>query len=390
MKKEQSFFIQLISDHLNDRITNVAYEQLNWDEILCYAHNHQVSGIVYYQYKDNVPLKYAEILKREMLGTMCFQASRENELEHTQILFKDASIPFFIVKGPIVADLYPNPGLRSMGDIDIIVHVEDREECHNILLRNGFTCVYKEEEREWAYFKNNIEFELHGHLVNKSINVKDCEVMFFDTCWDYIVDEQLVWNFHLLYLLFHIKKHMLNYGVGFRQFMDLAVVAQKKVLNWQWIKSKLEEMEMLLFAQTCYGFIERWFGIKTPIAIEIDDEFFEKTTEHIFSNGVFGFDNTDNYDNILINRVRKRKNIIFQMTVISIKKTFPSMKTMKNIGMYKYLDRLPLLLPIAWVHRWFKILQLKGLRGVEKGIGSAFTSKEQVIQRERYLKKWGL
>ena len=54
-------------------------------------------------------------------------------------------------------------------------------------------------------------------------------------------------------------------GVGFRQFLDLAVAARRCELDTDWLTKALAEQNLLVFAQTCSALLERWFGAPLPL-----------------------------------------------------------------------------------------------------------------------------
>ena len=44
-----------------------------------------------------------------------------------------------LMKGSVVQESYPVPALRSMGDIDIIIHTEDREKTDAVMQAEGYS-----------------------------------------------------------------------------------------------------------------------------------------------------------------------------------------------------------------------------------------------------------
>ena len=389
MTKEQLYFIQLLSDHLNSRKTECVND-LDWEILHHYAQKHQVNGIFYVQAKDNMPLEVAKKFSQEMLATFYYQSSKENEMMQIKQALDEAEIPFFIVKGPVVAQLYPIPKLRVMGDIDLVIHTNDREACHNLLIKKGFTCFSKQEDREWQYNKNYMELELHDHLVyEEAVNEKGQDV-FFNDCWRYVKNDELDWNFHLLFLIFHLRKHLMNSGVGFRQFMDLSVVAQSIEIDWEWLENNLKKTGMFEFAKKCYGFIDRWFGIHTPLSEKVDDQFYEQATEKIFADGIFGFGNGENANSYVINQIRHNRFPKIGMIRLAFSQLFPSRKELKDTDPYTYLGKYPILLPIAWIHRMIRGSNVKKLKVVTNVIKNSFISNDQIEKRVNMLNKWGL
>ena len=382
MTKEQSFFIQILADHLNGRETK-CNDVLDWNIIHDYARKHQVSGIVYTQAKDYMSVETMNVFRQETMAALYHATQRDNDFLSVTKELNVNNIPHFVVKGPAVAELYPVPKLRAMGDIDLVIKHEDREKCHNIIINSGYKCISKQDDREWQYYKNNVELELHDRLVyDEAVNEKGQDA-FFNDCWKYAREGKLDWNFHLLFLIFHLRKHFMNSGVGFRMFMDLAVVAVKMHIDWTGIQDNLKNTGMLEFAKKCYGFIELWFGIRTPIKEKIESLFFEEATQKIFKDGVFGFDNYENRTNVTANILRNSKHPKLSLFHLYVKELFPSWKLLSGTSAYNYLNNSKLLLPIAWIHR---LCRNVGKRKSKLMIASM----NDYDKRMTWLEKWGL
>lgn len=134
--------------------------------------------------------------------------------------------------------------------------------------------------------------------------MKKIHKAFFNDCWKYVEDGAVDPSFHFLFLLLHLRKHFINMGVGFRQFMDVAVL-EREELNWPWIEKKLRELELWAFAEKVFALNEVWFGVAPPLGIEpVDQSFIGEATELILRNGVFGFDNKENKHNVAVNIVK--------------------------------------------------------------------------------------
>lgn len=390
MTREQIVFIQILSDYLNNRKTTINLDGLEWKDILLIARKQQVSGIVYSQVNKYMPLDVSEEFYKELIATLYSQSRIEYELNRIKKDLSISEVPFFIIKGKTIAALYPNPLLRTMGDIDVVVHSSDREKCHRIMIDRGFECNARLKDREWQYFKMNMEFEFHDHLVYKEVINERIQFDFFNDYWQYVQDGELDWNFHLLFLIFHLRKHLMNAGAGFRPFMDIAIVAQKRQLDWKWIEGKLERIEMLVFAKKCYGVIERWFGIGTPLASAIDDDFYNIITEKVFNDGLFGLNNIDNSDAAIINTIRGKKHPKLNMIRIVLKRIFPPRNEMQGIKEYEYLNRFVILLPIAWIQRFIKRIRAGGIKAWINDIKGPFRAQDRINKRSDMLNKWGL
>lgn len=388
MTKEEIYFIRFLSDHLNGRKTEPVYD-LNWKEIYKLSNNHQVTGIISAQCMFFIPPEMKPLFQRAQAKAFYYYLKRKNILKELDDTFLEKEIEHFTVKGLLISNYYPVPALRTMGDIDLVVHTEDREKADTILKEKNFHLT-NQSNAEWVYFQNDIEIELHDHLIYGSIINQGCLLEFFSSFWNFVDNDILDPSYHFLFLLLHIRKHFMYSGIGFRQFMDLAVMAVKEQsLDWIWIHEKLQELDLLKFASTCFGFIKKWFDILIPANNILPDEaFFETATETILHNGVFGFHNKDNIGNMKVNIMRENKDRVFPNIRNATAVLFPSYQVMRKNRRYSFIDGKPQLTPIAWGYR-------VGLRLIDIIKGKAempivVPSKKKLIKRDEFLNNWGL
>ena len=267
MTAEKEFFLKVLSDHLSGNET-VPPADINWDILYDLSHMHQMDGIVYYQCKNFIPAQSCIKYKKLYLATVYSSMNIESSYKTVDDYFKKANIQHFIIKGLKTASCYPVPALRTMGDLDIVVPKEEKERAGEILMDLGFVrCSGQYPDYNWEYVYKNMHYELHHQLIYDEIITNKKQELFFNDCWRYIKDGDLDWSFHFLFLFSHLRKHMMNYGAGFRMFMDIAAMIQRAPdMNWPWIEEKLEMLEMGKFSKICFVLIETWFGIKAPIS----------------------------------------------------------------------------------------------------------------------------
>ena len=389
---EQSFFLSILSDHINRRKTIVPSELIDWEKILYYAQIQQVEGIVFFQCKSFLPSEIKKNLEDMYGSSLLVFANHEHYLKRIKNSLSTNNIECFIVKGIPVASYYPLPPLRKMSDTDLVVHSEDRKRVHDILLELGYKNESCFEGREWIYYKDRYLLELHDSLIySEAINLKAHEE-YFKNFWDYVHNGVLDWNYHFLYLILHLRKHLMNFGVGFRQFMDIAAVAKNnKELDWGWIKEQLIKLDMIEFSQIVFAFNDAWFGVSSPIhKKELDESFYEIATEQVFNNGVFGFNNDENKGNSVVNNARKSKNAKIFMFTTAVRKVFPKYSSLINSPKYSFLIGKKWLLPYAWIYRIVKGANKTDYSKNVSIVTSSFVSKETIDKREDYLKQWGL
>lgn len=372
---EEKVFIQILQDHLHRQKTLIS-ENVDWDIIYNYSKQHQVEAIVYYQTKK-------EDLRKSYFVALYYASNRKLLLKQ---LFSEITTAYVIVKGIEVAKLYPVPELRTMGDIDIVAR--NREEFHNAFIKLGSIVDLNKKDWEWHYHKSEINIELHDRLVYKeTVNDNIKQVTFFNNLWIYVQDNKLDWNFHFMFLIYHLKKHIMNSGVGFRQFLDIAVVMKYVDLDWTWISEKLDEIELLPFTCVVLGFIKKWFDVEGEIeATLIEDDFYYEATKKIFKDGVFGFNNEENKKAIVINETIRQGKIAQFKTLV--KKVFPSYEYMCATPHYAWIKKRIILLPVAWAYRWFRGFMKFDSR--MEFLKSSFVRNEKIEKREAMYRKWKL
>ena len=399
MNKEQRFFLQALTEHINGEFNSIPTENINFNRLVSYAESHQLAGIIYYQIKNTEFEKCCESLKEYSGADIFYYLNRKSMLKDIFDEFTKNNISYFLIKGAVIADYYPKPELRSMGDADIVIHPSDRENAHNIMLDLGFSCS-QDYVNEWLYKKSGVEFEIHTALVYDSIINTNEITEFFNDCWKYVKDNKgvlsLDLNYHLLYLFLHIRKHILLSGVGLRQFFDVAVLikSQYDKLNWEWIETTLKQINLLKFAKACFVLIKEWFGVSVPIVTEkAYADFIESATQKIFSDGVFGLNPDIDKYNDLVNLLRNNGNKIsfWIMFKLAFSKIFPSYSDMLSDGRYrKFIYNKPYKLPLIWVMRFYDGIKLRGFKYGTKLIKNSFASSETIKKEIDIIEKWGL
>lgn len=391
MIDEHTIFINLLSDHLAGRkseyITNV-----DWSILTSLAKAHQVEGIVFYQCKSYMPSEVYSLFERKFSATVYYFKNRERAWQNVCRSFNESGIPVLSIKGLEIANCYPVPSLRTMGDLDILVHLEDKEKAGDLLEQLGFTIKERNPYYDWQCSINGLMFELHHNLLYQEAATRNNQAMFFNDYWNYINGGKLDWSFHFLYLIAHLRKHLMNKGVGFRMFMDVAVVIQNvSTLDWPWIEEKLNELEMLEFAHICFALIEYWFGILAPVEYpNLEGNLLKKATEKIIANGVFGFQDKSNGINNTINQLNNNGRItLISRVKLFWKMLFPSYHNMANCSHYKFIRGRAWLLPIAWGYRIYR-MAIGKTTNAKTILKRIMTPQIEISRREAELKEWGL
>ena len=391
MKKENLFFLQVLADYMNKRPTQVP-DGLEWSILEEIGQAHQLTGVIYHQCRNSIlqsglPDTEKNIWKRSYMYNFLLYSKRMVLLKQIDGVFQKENVPYLIVKGTEIAKFYSVPSQRTMGDLDLLVHLEDKQRACEALTRLGFEMETRY-SNEWKGFNNLIAIELHHRLVY-DINVELKSIQHWgDTVWQYSIvqkvkmQRKLDLTYHLVYTLLHLRKHLLIEGVGFRQFMDVAVLAIQPEINWQQAELWFKELGLEKFASVCFAFCSRWFDIKIPFyKLELEETVFIESTEKILNGGVFGSHEKETTENIAFNEMHFSKATSVQGI---LKHAFLPYNKMRVIPYCKFLDGRPYLLPVAW--GWRFLYRIGKVVPLLKGAYDNDTIKK----KEDMLSKWGL
>ena len=387
MTREQTVFLRILEDHLKGVPTG-PIPGADWRAVVGFAQIHGLQGIVYHQC--NAWLQGQRELENQYYSILQLGLQREKLLEEIKAAFSGAGIPMFIVKGPQAAGLYPVPFLRTMGDVDLVV--KDKAGAEAVMSALGAVRHPDREDRDEKYTVKQFLFEVHPQLLYADVVNTPEEIAYFNDCWRHWADGTVDWDFQFMFLVVHLKKHLLLSGAGFRHFLDLAAAAARAPLDWKKIEPELKRLNLWQFTRTCFSLVERWFRIPSPVPrIPLEEGFFESVTQKIFSDGVFGFDNAENLNADAVNHAMRRSlpnGLANALRVLQ--EVFPPYRELQQWPGFGFLKGRPLLLPVGWAARIFRRLVRPRTKDALAYLKHAFPSAETVEKQKQAYRDWGL
>ena len=303
------------------------------------------------------------------------QIQRTNHFLGVYKKLSEKNIKILVFKGIIFRNMYNNPDDRISSDEDILIKKEDYEKVKEFFLSEGFEFIDKGEE--CAYFSKSTglcievstslfshESKAYGHL-NKlfedvfeksiKINIDKIDILTLS-------HEQ-----HLIYIVFHNMKHFLTGGFGIRQVADFSkyIETYGEYINWEKFWSDLKDLNYDTFALNLIEISLKYLGfnddkITYPDNITSFDELknsqkyyinSESLINDILDAGVFGASTMDRKHTALMTldavEDKKKSN--------RLKAVFPNVNYLKDN--YTYLQKYPILLPVAWGQRILSYLK---------------------------------
>ncbi len=253
------------------------------------------------------------------------------------------SVPYVVLKGSSAAQYYPNPELRTFGDIDIMTRREDAVVACELLLKNGFKEITSQEDlsegRHREFIKNGIVVEIHYFFA--ALNDIYKAQLFDDLIVDNINSNHFLPDLiNGLILIEHINQHLEN-GLGLRQIIDWMLFVNKCLPDEQWSKfqplvSKIGlEYLTIITTRTC----ELYLGLPEHSWCKMaDKKICSLFMNYIMESGNFGIKRTA-ADKLAYSRYKVSSHPI------------QTLKTLQQKGLrdWPLAHNIPLLRPFAWI-----------------------------------------
>lgn len=356
MDHESEYLLHLLGAYLREE-TPRTESCINWENMMSLSHIHGVTGVISFMactYKlcddPNMNASMRELCTgtvsrfghRGTLADLFFQRLSENGIDHISM------------KGYVLRNYYPVPELRTFRDIDLVIRPEDRQRCHDFLVDLGYQ-VKTDWGNAFSYSKQQEFYEVHTELLEIDVSDRADYRGYFRSMWDHvrcIGDHRYEFTpeFHFLYMLTHIAKHIHGSGAGVRLYMDVAAFIRHfgDSIDWNWIGRELRKLELTDFGATVLSAVEKWFGIPSPVSFgDIPPGVLEEFTQYTLEAGVFGHHNREGAVTALKNSAHETRGSRF---LFLLRRAFPPVRTIQS--RYTYLQKFPWLLPAAWVHRF--------------------------------------
>ena len=231
-----------------------------------------------------------------------------------------AGIKAAILKGAAAGMLYPDPALRSYGDIDFMVSPDDLGYARSALLAAGFTGEDDEgaSDHHVGLVKDGVHLELHWRpngipqgagkerldtlfqealAHTETATVQGHEFPVFPTMINGVV------------LLLHARKHLAHGGLGFRQVIDWMMFARVYLAGegWDEFSGLLDDPQLERTAKCLTRFCQVYLGMSEegfPWCAEVEPSVCAGLLEHVMLLGNFGHKTKEKSGATALMRVR--------------------------------------------------------------------------------------
>ena len=299
----------------------------------------------------------AQGLLKDSTASALFQNAMFNEIYHYEKMnfvyhmicdaLEEAQIPYLPLKGAILRQYYPQPWMRTSGDIDILVPKNWIRQAEKILADKFDVDIYKiygSGHDISFYSKDGIHVELHYDLMEDDRAGKSPRVL--KKTWEharsvspgtyrYVMDDAMFYFYHIA----HLSKHFEAGGCGIRFFLDTQLLLERIQSDRFQVDCLLKEGSLLTFEEAVRQLCQVWFSGKEH------DTRSRQVESFVLDSGIFG-----TLENVYINRRRRYGGTVRYF----LSRVFIPYQSLKD--KYPIVKRWPILTPVYEVYRLFQLL----------------------------------
>ena len=346
-EKETALLVSLLRTALGGPAPTLP-DGIDWENLYDLAVAHKVEAMVCAALTglQGVPPQEMQRFLSTYKKEISAQILRRNEGIKILNAFEVNGIDCVPLKGWVLQDLYPNPAMRYMCDLDILFKPEQSADVQRVLEALDYVPQELGGNPE-VYFKKPImNIEMHKRIMQDVTG-------HFDRTWERVVPQaQCTHTFamtnedYYIYMIAHFHKHFHGGGTGVRYICDTEVFlrAHGKTLDRAYVDVQLARSGYLDFERKACALCGVWF--RGDPSNGVLDAFAQK----ILCSSVYGTGErkADNYVHDTVQQMsgktaqaKKRRYLLSLL--------FPALSVMQDV--YPVLRRAPFLLPLFWIIR---------------------------------------
>ena len=355
LREYEKILLDILANNLFDAGRTVSLSEDDLSAVWCEAYAQAVSLMAFHNsdYK-NLSKEKCEHIRKKLNRTISDNAKVDYEHVHICEIMKKAGIPCTILKGFASALYYPDPLMRSMGDVDFLVDTENFEEANRLLIENGYQPTGKNHDVHDVYIGKVCRCEMHfqpsgipegkaGVKVRKYLSGLLEESQTVQTELGEITVPSTF--HHGLIILLHMCHHLTGDGLGLRHLCDWAVflgtIGEEKFIET--FEKPLKDIGLWDFAKIMTYISCRYLGLdETDFSKDADKELADYILIDIIIGGNFGQKKADrSHESLLISSKNEKK-------VSMLRQFFISANSIVYHN-WKAARRFKILLPIGWI-----------------------------------------
>lgn len=331
-----------------------------WEDIFRLSESHYLSAVTYCAIRELEHKPEKELLEKwEHAYGVCVHIDVQQAYawEELKQAFSEKGLKLLPLKGLCIKELYPDPSLRLMSDLDILYEKSRFSEVREALLELGYSYRKETAGSNHQVFERapDLHVEMHSALLPAVSPFAE----YYSDAWSRATptEEDAVYRFsredEYVFLLIHAWKHFHGAGCGARTIADFSLFLgrYKDELNREYISGEIEKADALAQKN----------GQKKESLAGFEKFLFAKTEQWFYSESI-GLDDSD--ERLLLSGVYGRRENVWRQECEGkgrfrylLSRAFPPYRVMKASS--PVLEKLPFLLPFFWLKRLFRALFFK-------------------------------
>lgn len=355
---------------------------VDWEELLRLAKGHMLLPLLYDGLQkagvwEQVPQNVAKTLEKACIQAVYQDAQMEYCRQKLEAKLKEEKIPYVFLKGAVLKYDYPDPSLRTMCDMDVLVRTENYPQIDRIAQDLRGEAGHSDGNHRNYHFPSGVEVEFHPNLIHQDTPVGTD----INPGWQYT--EQTPDGIRMteegIYLntLCHLANHFVLGGVGVRFVLDVWVNRhlRKEPIDREKVENELSAFGLLDFAKNIEALAECWFGAgeSSPLLEELG--------EYILTSGSHGRTDRAVLNSVTLSKGGSRASALWG-------KIFHSRAEMED--RFPWCKGKPLLLPIAWCVRAFRAVTKRGKLIFHWSKETSKVTKSQAKAQKEMLTRFGI
>lgn len=319
----------------------------DWKPVMVLAGRHKLSHLLGFALelfpKEELPdaAVCAEI-RKNMLSTAMVSNNQLYAAQQIQQCFEEKGIFNLLLKGISTRELYPDPDMRTMNDVDILCKPSQQNQIRKIMEQLGFTNFQEGRLHDCYDRPPFVHVEMHRQMVAARSPFSG----YYQSIWKRCVPKtgckytcELSVTDGFVYNLVHLAEHLEEGGIGIRFLVDVYIFDCCEEVDRDSLKAELEKIGLYRLYQNVSCLAKLWFAPMKPQLSEEQAALMKRLEEFVLEGRLFGKPGDGN-----ALAVQKEGRIGF-----FLKSCFPGYKEM--CSMYSWLGKWPILLPWAWLRR---------------------------------------
>lgn len=355
LREHEKILLDILANNLFNAGRRVDLNEDNLNAVWCEAYAQAVTLMAFHNSNEEI-LKSdkCEYIRKKLSRTLSNNA--KVDFEHIRIcgIMKNAGIPCTILKGFASALYYPDPLMRSMGDVDFLVDTDDFEKASEALKNKGYESAEKGNDVHDIFLGKICRCEMHfqpSGIPHGKSGVKVRKYLSGLLENSQIVQTELgeltvpsIYH-HGLIILLHMCHHLTGDGLGLRHLCDWAVflnsIGEEKFLEL--FEKTIKDIGLWEFAKTMTLISCEYLGLPGMSWAKNADK---KTADYVLIDiiigGNFGQKNADrSHESLLISSKNEKEIPMLRQFFISANSI-----VYKN---WKSAKRFKFLLPFGWI-----------------------------------------